>query len=129
MNAVRSIRGLLLTGIVFTAGLAMAANKGALELQHPTNVGGKQLAAGNYTVHWDGTGDQVEVKIMQGKKEAATTSARVVKVERPMRNNAAITTTNSDGSSTLSQIVFGGKDYALEIAGEGGAAGPAGAGR
>ena len=129
MNAVRSVKGMFLAGVVLTAGLALASSKGSLELQHPTNVGGKQLATGKYTVQWEGTGDQVELKILQGKKEVATAPARMVKVERPMRNNAAITTTNSDGSSSLSQIVFGGKDYALELSGEGGAAGAAGAGR
>jgi hypothetical protein len=131
VNAVlkQSLKGIFLAAVVLVAGSALAASKGSLELQHPTSVGGKQLASGNYTVQWDGTGDQVELKIFQGKNAVATTPARVVKVERRQPHNAAITVTNGDGTSSLSQIVFGGKDYALEVASEGGASGAAGAAR
>jgi hypothetical protein len=131
VNAVlkQSLKGIFLAAVVLVAGSALAASKGSLELQHPTSVGGKQLATGNYTVQWDGTGDQVELKIFQGKNAVATTPARVVKVERRQPHNAAITVTNGDGTSSLSQIVFGGKDYALEVASEGGASGAAGAAR
>jgi hypothetical protein len=127
VNAVRSFKGMFLAGVVLTAAVALASSKGSLELQHPTNVAGTQLATGNYTVQWDGTGDQVEVKIFKGKDAVATTSARVVKVEHPMPHDAAITTTNSDGTSSLSQIMFGGKKFGLVLAGEGGAAGASGA--
>ncbi len=129
MNAAKNLKGIFLAVVVLVAGSAFAASKGSLELQHPTSVGGKQLASGNYTVQWDGTGDQVELKIFQGKNAVATTSARVVKVERRQPHNAAITVTNGDGTSALSQIVFGGKDYALEVSSEGGASGAAGAAR
>jgi hypothetical protein len=129
VNAAKNLKGIFLAVVVLVAGSAFAASKGSLELQHPTSVGGKQLASGNYTVQWDGTGDQVELKIFQGKNAVATTPARVVKVERRQPHNAAITVTNGDGTSSLSQIVFGGKDYALEVASEGGASGAAGAAR
>jgi hypothetical protein len=129
VNAAKNLKGIFLAVVVLVAGSAFAASKGSLELQHPTSVGGKQLASGNYTVQWDGTGDQVELKIFQGKNAVATTSARVVKVERRQPHNAAITVTNGDGTSALSQIVFGGKDYALEVSSEGGASGAAGAAR
>ncbi len=131
MNAIlkQSLKGISLAAVVLVAGSALAASKGSLELQHPTSVGGKELAKGNYTVQWEGTGDQVELKIFQGKNPVATTSARVVKMEHPMPNDAAVVVTNGDGTSSLSQIRFGRKNYALELSNEGGASGAAGAAR
>jgi hypothetical protein len=121
--ALRKIKGMFLAGMLLSAGIALASSKGSLELQHPTNVAGKQLPTGSYTVQWDGSGDQVELKIMQGKKEVATTSAKVVKVEHPLPHDAAITAKDGDGSFSLSQIVFGGKKFALELSNDNGAAG------
>lgn len=129
MKAVNTLKGMFLAAVVLTAAVALASNKGSLELQHPTSVAGTQLASGIYSVQWEGTGDEVQVTIMKGKNAVATTSARVVKVERPMPHNAAITTTNSDGTSSLSQIVFGGKKFALELSNEGGGSGATGAAR
>ena len=129
LNLKRSLKGILLTGVVLLAGSALAASKGSLELQHPTNVGGKQLASGGYTVRWDGSGDQVELKIYKGKNAVASVPARVVKVEHPAAHDAAIVVANSDGVMSLSQIVFGGKTYALEISNDGGSSGASGAAR
>ena len=74
-----SLKSIFLVVTVLAAGSALAANKGSLELQHPTTVAGKQLAIGNYTVQWEGSGDQVDLKIYQGKNVVASTPARVLK--------------------------------------------------
>jgi hypothetical protein len=118
-----------LASFVLVAVSTFAASKGPLELQHQTNVGGKQLASGNYTVQWDGTGDQVELKVFQGKKEVASTSARVIKVEHPSDNNASVVTAGSDGAASLSEIRFRGKNFALQLNGEGGGSSAGGAAR
>jgi len=125
-----SLKGIFLAVMVLAAGSALAASKGSLELQHPTSVAGKQLAKGNYTVLWDGTGDQVELKVYQGKNVVASTPARVVKVEHPIASDSAVVNSNSDGTLTLSQIRFGGKKFALELVNDaGGSAAGAGASR
>ena len=121
MKAAFSLKSVMLAAIILTAGSVWAESKGSMELHHQLTVAGKQLPVGTYTVKWDGTGDQVDLKIYQGKNVVATTPARVVKMEAPSRYNATLSTTNSDGSSSLSQIRFGGKSYALEIGGEAGA--------
>ena len=118
-----------LAGVVLLAGSALAASKGSLQLQHPTSVGGKQLATGDYTVQWEGTGDQVELKVYQGKNEVASTSAHMMKVEHPAEYNQAVVSTNGDGSSSLSEIRFRGKNFALQVSNEGGGSGAAGAAR
>jgi hypothetical protein len=128
VNVVRSLKSILLAAVVLTAGTALAANKGSLQLQHPTSIAGKQLATGDYTLQWNGSGDQVELKVMKGKNVVASTPARVVKVDAP-RYDSVLTNSNSDGTSSLSQIRFRGKTFALEIAGEGGGSGAAGASR
>jgi hypothetical protein len=117
-----TLKGTLLTAVVLIAVNTFAAsNKGSLELQRPASVAGKQLASGNYTVRWEGTGDQVDLKIYHGKDVVISTPARLIQVDHPTNNNSAVLNSNPDGSLSLSQIRFGGKHYALDIptAGEG----------
>lgn len=110
-----------LASLVLFAVSAFAASKGSLALGHPTNVGGKQLASGNYTVQWDGSGDQVDLKVYLGKKEVASTSAHIVKIDQPANYDQTITSTGNDGSSSLKEIRFRGKNFALQVAEAGGA--------
>jgi hypothetical protein len=41
-------------------------------------VGSTQLKAGDYKAIWDGTGKDVQVKILQGKNVVATVPAKLV---------------------------------------------------
>ena len=133
MNAVVNsrnslVKGFVLAVLVALAGSALAATKASMDLLHPASVAGTQLAAGNYTLQWDGQGDQVQVQILQGKKTVATVSAHVVKVDHPVRDNSVMVTPNSDGSQTVVRINFSKKDFALEPEAEGGSgSGAAGA--
>ena len=121
-----SFKAILLVTTVLLAGSAFASSKGSLELRHPTSVAGKQLATGKYMVRWDGTGDQVQVKIYQGKDEVASAPARVVTVAQPTQSDSAVVNTNSDGSYSLAEIRFGGKKYALQISNDAGSSGASG---
>jgi hypothetical protein len=123
LNLGSSLKHIFLVTVVLAAGSALAATKGSLELQHPTNVAGKQLAMGTYTVQWEGTGDQVDVKIYQGKNVVASAPARVLKVDHPIGSNSAVVVANSDKTYTLSEIRFAGKKFALAIAGDASGAG------
>ena len=124
-----SLKGILLAGVLLLAGSAFAASKGPLELQEPATVAGTQLKTGTYTVQWEGTGDQVQLKIYKGKKEVASTSARVVTLEKPVDRDAILLRRNDDGTLTVTRINFGRKNFALEISGEGGGSDSAGASR
>jgi hypothetical protein len=129
-NLGSSLKGIFLAVMVLAAGSALASSKGSLELQHPTSVAGKQLPKGSYTVRWDGTGDQVELKIYQGKNVVASTPARLVKVEHPIGSDSAVVNPDPNGGFSLSEIRFGRKSYALELMNDaGGAAAGAGASR
>ena len=132
MNAVNSrnflMKSIVLVALVALAGSALAATKASMDLLHPASVAGTQLAAGNYTLQWDGQGDQVQLQILQGKKTVATVSAHVVKVDHPVRDNSVMVTPNSDGSQTVVRINFSKKDFALEPDSEGAGSGSGAAG-
>jgi hypothetical protein len=97
------------------ASSTFAATKASLQISHPVTVNGTQLKPGDYKVEWDGSGPNVEVSILQGKNVIAKTPAHVVDLSTAPDNSAAVTRTNSDGSSSLAGARFGGKKIALEF--------------
>jgi hypothetical protein len=120
------VKGVFLTAVILLAGSAFAASKGSMQLLKPATVAGTQLPAGNYTVQWDGQGDQVQLQIFQGKKSITSASAHVVKLDHPLPENSVVVTPNTDGSRTISRINFGKKDFALELSNEGAGSGASG---
>jgi len=97
------------------ASSAFAATKGNLQLQSPTMVNGTQLKAGDYKLEWEGTGPDVQVSILQGKKVVAKVPAKVVELKMPAQNNSAVVSNNTDGTSSLAGVHFAGKTTALEL--------------
>jgi HAMP domain-containing protein len=112
MKIASILKGGLLGLALLLATSAFAANKGSLQVSSPVSVAGKQLAAGDYTVKWEGAGPSVEVSIMQGKNTLAKVPAKVVALDNPSSYDSAVVNTNGDGSR------FSGKKFALEISGE-----------
>ena len=111
-------KGLLLGLALLLATSAFAANKGSLQVSDPVTVSGKSLAAGEYTVKWEGNGPNVELNILQGKKVVATIPARLIDLDRSATGNTSVVKRNEDGSKTLSEIRFAGKKYALALGDE-----------
>ena len=99
---------------VLLASSAFASNKGTVELQESFEVNGQQLAPGEYQVRWDGTGSNVEVSFLQGKKEVAKASAKVVALDKAYGYDSAVVE-HASGKTTVSEIRFAGKKYALAI--------------
>lgn len=97
------------------ASSAFAATKASLTLQNPTTINGTKLKPGDYKLQWDGSGPNVEVSIMQGKTVLAKVPAKVVDLNLPSQNNAAVVKHNDDGTSTLAGARFEGKKFALEL--------------
>src|SRR5207245_11457179 len=75
----------------------------------------RQLAAGDYSVNWDGAGPNVQASIMKGRNVVATVPAHLVDLDRAPGSDVAVTTSNADGSRSLTQIRFYGKKAALAI--------------
>jgi hypothetical protein len=111
-------KGLLLGLALLLATSAFAANKGSLQVSDTVTVSGKSLAAGEYSVKWEGNGPNVELNILQGKKVVATIPARLIDLDRSATGNTSVIKRNGDGSKTLSEIRFAGKKYALALGDE-----------
>jgi hypothetical protein len=106
----------LVVGLALTlASSAFAASKANLTLNNPTSVNGTKLKAGDYKLEWDGTGPNVEVSIMQGKKVVTKVPAKLVDLDKAPSNDAALLKQNGDGSTSLAGARFQGKKYALEL--------------
>ena len=100
---------------VLLATSAFASDKGSLQVREAIEVNGQRLAPGEYQVRWDGTGSNVEVSIMQGKKEVAKTTAKVVALSKAYDYDAAVVD-HASGKATVSEVRFAGKKYALALA-------------
>ena len=99
---------------VLLASSAFASDKGSLQVREAIEINGQQLAPGSYQLRWDGTGSNVEVSIMQGKKEVAKTTAKVVALSKAYDYDAAVLD-HASGKTTVSELRFAGKKYALAI--------------
>jgi hypothetical protein len=115
MKLSKTYKAVLLGLTLLLATSVFAASKGSLQVTDRLSVSGNQLAPGDYTVKWEGTGPSVELNILQGSKVVATVPARLIDLSRSSDSNAAVVKLNADGSRSLSEIRFGGKKYALAI--------------
>jgi hypothetical protein len=105
---------LLLGTAVLLASTAFAGNKGTLMVRENVEVNGQQLSPGEYQLRWDGTGANVEVSFMKGKKEIAKTSAKVVTLGQAADYDSAVVD-HANGKAAVSEVRFAGKKYALAI--------------
>lgn len=97
------------------ASSAFAATKANLSLSNPTTVNGTKLKAGDYKLEWDGTGPNVEVSVLQGKKVVAKVPAKVVDLPSASQSDAAVVNKNDDGTTSLAGVRFQGKKYAIDL--------------
>jgi len=102
--------------VVLMATGAFASNKGTLQVSEAVELNGQQLAAGDYQVRWEGSGSNVELTVMQGRKEIVKTTAKEVGLDRAPAYDTAVIT-HSNGKAEVSQIRFAGKKTAFELGG------------
>jgi hypothetical protein len=106
----------VLAGIAMLfATTALAAEKGSMKLFDPTQVNGVQLSPGDYALQWEGTGNNVQVRILKGKRVVATTAAALVQLKAPASQNMTSTRSAENNAKALTEVVFRGKSYALAI--------------
>jgi hypothetical protein len=115
MSVSKISKGLLLGLALLLATSGFAANKGSLQVYDPVTISGKPLAAGEYTVKWDGAGPNVELNIMKGKNVVATVPARMLDLEQSPVRDSIITSVNSEGHKSVNEIRFSGKKYAFAV--------------
>jgi hypothetical protein len=109
------ISALLVMAVLFATTAFAAANKASVEINKDVVVGGKTLAAGKYTVTWEGQGQNVDLSVAKGKQLIVKTPAHLLDLPRISANDAVVVKDNPDGTRALSQIQISGKKYALEL--------------
>jgi hypothetical protein len=92
-------------------------NRGSVQVSKTFVVNGQQLKAGEYSVTWEGSGPDVQVNFLKGKKIVATSPAHLVDLTSSPAADAALIKTNNDGSISLAHVRFGGKKKALAFDG------------
>ena len=89
-------------------------NEGKFSLSEPAQIGSTQLKAGDYKATWEGTGPDVQVKILQGKDVVATASAKLV--DKSLGNDAVTLSGAGSGMKTVEEIDFSHHKQALVFA-------------
>ena len=112
-----SIGKILVLGLaVLVSTMAFASNKGSLHTDEAIAVNGTQLPAGNYTLRWEGAGPDVQLSVMQGKKEVAKTTAKLVELDKAASQDEVVLSNNS-GTPSVAQVRFSGKKTAIALGG------------
>ena len=114
--------------LLLAVGAFAANNKGSMQILDSVNVSGTTLPAGQYSLKWEGAGQNVQVSILKGNKVVATTPAHLVDLNQSSQSNQALVK-GENGNRSLSEVRFEGKKYALQIGEEGGMAEASGSNR
>jgi hypothetical protein len=93
----------LLLCVLPLSAVAGTKQSASIELSEPVVISGTHLRPGEYTVRWNGTGSDMRVQFLQGKKEIVSVPAKVIAQSNP--TSPAITMRSTeDGSKTISEI-------------------------
>ncbi len=113
----QAVKSLVLALAVVAATSAFASNKGTLHVNEAAQIGGQAVPVGEYQLRWEGSGPNVELSVMQGKKVVATVPAQVVELKEAFTHDAAIVD-RAAGTRSITEVRFAGKKYSLAIGGE-----------
>jgi hypothetical protein len=114
MNLNNLVKSLVLGLAVLVATSAFASNKGSFRVEEPVQVNGQSIPAGEYQLRWEGTGDNVQLSFMQGKKEIAKTPAKLIELNQASQYDSAVVD-HSSGKASVSEVRFAGKKTALTL--------------
>jgi len=105
----RSMKYVALLALVVSSlslgAFAKDKNEGKFTLSDPVQLGSTQLKAGEYKAVWEGTGSDVQVKILQGKNVVTTAPAKLVDKSS---NQDSVSMGDANGTKTLLEVDFGG---------------------
>jgi hypothetical protein len=111
MKSMKYVALLALVASSLTLGaFAKDKNEGKFTLSDSVQLGSTQLKPGDYKAVWEGTGADVQVKIMQGKNVVASTPAKLVDKST---DQDSISLGNANGTKTLQGIDFRGLHKSL----------------
>jgi hypothetical protein len=115
MKLTRISRCIVAGASFLLAAHAFAAHSGSLHVNAAETVAGKQLAAGDYTVRWDGDGPGVQLSIMRGAKLMAVVPARMIVLKSPPLDDTVVLGGDGRREDAVTQISFAGQSVAFEI--------------
>lgn len=101
-TALLSMVALLLT----VSALARDKNQHSVEISNSVQVGATQLTPGNYTLEWQGTGPEVQVKFVRDGKTVATVPGTLKTHNPDVNQDDIVTDTTSANTKTLKEIDF-----------------------
>jgi hypothetical protein len=76
-------------------------------------IGKTQLKPGDYQLKWSGSGDKVQVTVLEGGKTVATTEAKLVENPQPSPYDSVSVTTLPDNTQTIQEVDFAHSKEAL----------------
>jgi len=105
----------LALALLATTGAFAAGSSGPLHLSEAAQISGQSLPAGDYKVSWEGTGSNVELSVMQGKKVVAKVPAKLLESKDASPYDSAVVDRGAK-PATVKEIRFAGKKYSLAVA-------------
>jgi hypothetical protein len=115
MKLSKSLQGLLVGSALLLATDAFAQHRGRLHVSSAEMVAGEKLTAGDYTVRWEGTGPEVQCRIMQRARVLVVAPARIVFLDHAAPSDSVVIQIYGNGVRRVSQISFSGQRLALQV--------------
>jgi hypothetical protein len=100
---------LLLLPVAF----AKVKDRANISLSQSVMIGKTQLKPGDYQLRWSGTGNNVEVNVLEAGKTVATAEAKLVENATPSPYNSVDITTQPNKTHTLHEVDFANRKEAL----------------
>jgi hypothetical protein len=113
----KAVRWIVVVSIL-ASGLSLSAfakdkNEAKFTLPSTAQIGSTELKPGDYKAQWDGTGPDVQVKILKGKDVVATAPAKLVEKNGGSGVDAVTLGTGSGTVKSLDQVDFHGGRQSL----------------
>lgn len=96
----------VLFALTMSIGAFAASKSESVTLFHDTQLNGKTLPAGDYTVKYDATGPTAQVRFIRNGKEVASATGQVKQLGNAAPQSNQIITQDGNGSSSISEIDF-----------------------
>lgn len=102
MKRISLIVALLLCVLPLTA-VAGTKQSASIELTEPVVISGTHFQPEHYMVRWNGTGSDVQVQFLNGKKELVSVPAKPIN-QKNQESPAITMRSTGDGSNTIREI-------------------------
>ena len=118
MQSLKYLSGLAMVALLLSAGaFARDFNSGKFDLTQPAKIGSTMLQPGQYKAEWTGSGNAVNVSIIQNGKTVATTEGSIKNLPSKAPYDAVTVKTLPDNSTRVDEIDFNHRSEALVLEG------------